>query len=234
MPEITFPTSPAVGGYLAAPDGAGPWPGVVVLPDIFGLADDTRRWADRLAEAGYLAVAPAIYSLRCVRQAFRDLHAGTGTTFKAIDYVRNWLGARDDCTGHVGVIGFCLGGGFALVSAPRGFAAASVNYGEVPQDARQVLAGACPVIARFGAHDPMLRVDPDGPERLDAALAALGVAHDVHTYPGPVGHGFLNQNIPAPLERLTKVAGFGHDAPAAADAWESIQAFFADHLREPA
>lgn len=234
MPEITFPTRTEVGGYLAVPAGDGPWPGVVVLPEAFGLNDDIRRWADRLAEAGYVAIAPAIYSLRCVRQAFRDLHARQGTTFKAIDYVRTWLADRDDCTGRVGVIGFCLGGGFALVSAPRGFAAASVNYGEVPQDAREVLAGACPVIARYGARDPMARRDPDAPQRLDDALTDLGIAHDVHTYPDPVGHSFLNHVGPAPLERLTKIAGFGHDDAAAADAWEAIRAFFADHLRAPA
>ena len=232
MPDITFPTRVEVGGYLAIPEGDGPWPGVVVLPEVFGLTDDTRANADHLARAGYLAIAPAIYSLRCVRQAIRDLHARSGTTFRAIDYVRTWLAGREDCTGRVGVIGFCLGGGFALLAAPRGFDAASVNYGEVPKEPAKVLAGACPVIASFGAKDPALRADPDAPQRLEEALAELGVAHDVTTYPPPVGHSFLNRDVPAPLERIAKIAGFGYDAPAAEDAWSRIQAFFADHLRE--
>jgi len=232
MPDITFPTRVEVGGYLAVPDGDGPWPGVVVLPEAFGLTDDTRANADHLARAGYLAIAAAIYSLRCIRQAFRDLHAGSGTTFRAIDYVRTWLAGRDDCTGRVGVIGFCLGGGFALVAAPRGFDAASVNYGEVPQEPEKVLAGACPIIASYGARDPMLRGDPGAPKRLDDALAELGVAHEVKTYPDPVGHSFLNHSLPAPLERITKIVGLGYDAPAAEDAWSRIQAFFADHLRD--
>lgn len=234
MPEITFPARVEVGGYLAVPEGAGPWPGVVVLPEFFGLNDDIRVQADRLAGAGYLAVAPAIYSLRCTRQAFRDLHARRGTTFKAIEYVRTWLAGRDDCTGRVGVIGFCLGGGFALVAAPHGFAVAAVNYGEVPRDAAEVLAGACPIVASYGARDPMSRADPDAPDRLAAALAEQNIPHDVHTYPDPVGHSFMNRAVPGPLGPVAKMAGFGYDAAAAEDAWERIRAFFADHLREPA
>ena len=232
MPDITFPTRVEVGGYLAVPDGDGPWPGVVVLPEAFGLTDDIRANADHLARAGYLAIAPAIYSLRCVRQAMRDLHARSGTTFAAIEYVRTWLAGREDCTGRVGVIGFCLGGGFALLAAPRGFDAASVNYGEVPKEPAKVLAGACPVIASFGARDPQLRADSRAPQRLEEALAELNVPHEVKTYPAPVGHSFLNHVVPAPLDRLAKIAGFGYEAPAADDAWERIRAFFADHLRD--
>lgn len=234
MPDITFPARVEVGGYLAVPEGEGPWPGVVVLPEAMGLTDDIRANADRLADAGYLAVAPALYSLRCVRQAFRDLHARSGTTFAAIDYVRNWLTARDDCTDRVAVIGFCLGGGFALLAAPRGFAAASVNYGEVPADPTDALAGACPIIASYGARDPMARADPDALRRLADALAELGVPHEVKTYPKPVGHSFMNHPVPRPLEPIVKVMGLGYDAAAAEDAWERILTFFSDHLREPA
>jgi carboxymethylenebutenolidase len=234
VPEITFPTRVEVGGYLAVPEGDGPWPGVVVLPEAFGLNDDIRAQADHLARAGYLAVAPAIYSMRCIRQAFRDLHAHSGTTFAAIDYVRTWLAARDDCTGRVGVIGFCLGGGFALLSAPRGFDAASVNYGEVPADPAKLLAGACPIVASYGARDPMARADPKAPERLAGALTDLGVANDVETYPAPAGHSFLNEAVPAPLGPIAKVLGFGFDPAAASDAWARILAFYADHLRAPA
>lgn len=230
MPDITFPTRVEVGGYLAVPDGGGPWPGVVVLPEAFGLNDDIRRQTDRLARAGYLAIAPAIYSLRCVRRAFRELHARHGTTFDAVEYVRSWLLGHEDCTGRVGVIGFCMGGGFALASAPRGFDAASVNYGEVPDDAAEALTGACPIVAAYGARDPMARSDPDAVPRLEHTLAAHGVPHDVLTYP-EAGHSFMNRALPEPLAALAKIMGVAPDPVAAEDAWERILLFFDAHLR---
>ncbi|HEY6295932.1 MAG TPA: dienelactone hydrolase family protein, partial [Streptosporangiaceae bacterium] len=158
MPEVTVgPTS----GYLAVPAASqGPWPGVVVIHEIFGLNRDIRAHADHLAALGYLALAPDLYAgkswVRCVRSAIQQLHAGTGPAFEALDGSRRWLAAREDCTGQTGVIGFCLGGGFALLCAPRGeYSAASVNYGEVPADAERVLAGSCPIVASYGARDPM-------------------------------------------------------------------------------
>src|SRR5262249_14671777 len=128
MPEHTFQAPGAVpggevSGYLAVPDGAGPWPGVVVIHEAFGLTGEMRATADELAAHGYLALAPDLFGgrswLRCVRGAFRQLQAGAGPAFAVLDAAREHLAGRDDCTGRTGVIGFCMGGGFALLCAPR-------------------------------------------------------------------------------------------------------------------
>jgi carboxymethylenebutenolidase len=230
VPEVTV--GPA-SGYLAVPAASqGPWPGVVVIHEIFGLNRDIRAHADHLATLGYLALAPDLYGgkswVRCVRSAIQQLHAGTGPAFEALDGSRRWLAAREDCTGTTGVIGFCMGGGFALLCAPRGeFSAASVNYGEVPAEAERVLAGSCPIVASYGARDPM---GAGPPQRLAEALTALGVAHDVEVYPG-AGHSFMSPK-PAALRPLVRLMRVDYQPAAAQDAWRRISAFFGEHLRD--
>ena len=245
MPDLTI-TAPHgmrdLPGYLAAPQaslwGPGPYPGVVVVHDAFGISDDMRQQADWLATAGYVAVIPDLFSrggvLRCVKSVISQLHARKGTAFVEIETARAWLAARPDCTGATGVIGYCMGGGFALLLAGRpGYAASSVNYGEVPDDVETVLAGACPVVGSFGGRDRGLKGAGD---RLEAALVAVDVAHDVKTYP-EAGHAFINQFAKSsPLSVLLKVGGFDYVHGAATDAKARILDFFEAHLRhaEPA
>src|SRR5579875_1818100 len=158
MPELTYPAaSGELTAYLAEPRGEGPWPGVVVIMDALGLSDDIRLATDRLAAEGYLAFAPNLYSGRglcCVVATIKASRSGEGEAYGDIEAARRWLADRPDCTGRIGIIGFCMGGGFALLCAPRyEFAVSSVNYGEVPEDAAQRLAGACPVVASYGRRD---------------------------------------------------------------------------------
>ncbi len=233
MPDVSVGPAPA---YLAVPydpaGSGGPWPGVVVIHEVFGLTADIRRHADRLAGLGYLALAPDLLAgkswLRCVRSMFRQLTAGSGPAFELLDACRGWLAARPDCTGKTGVIGFCMGGGFALMCAPReGYSAAAVNYGLVPADAGEALAGSCPVVGSYGGRDTM---GVSHPQRLEAALTGLGVPHDVKVYP-EAGHSFMSPK-PAALAPLTALARLKYDQAAAEDAWQRIFAFFGTYLKD--
>lgn len=233
MPDTSYVPVPGreLRGYLARPRGSGPFPGVVVIMDALGLSDDIRVQADRLAAAGYLAFAPDLYSgrgLKCVIATVRASRAGTGEAYTDIDAARRWLSDREDCTGKIGIIGFCMGGGFALLSAPQfDFQVASVNYGEVPEDPEQRLAGACPIVASYGKRDRMMQ---GRAQKLEHALQSLNVPHDVKEYP-EAGHSFMNRISTGPLGPVVRFIGMNYEHSAAEDAWARISDFFEEYLR---
>ena len=131
------------------------------------------------------------------------------------------LRADPDCTGKVGVIGFCMGGGFALLLSAEGYHAASVNYGMVPSDIDELAARAGPIVASYGGRDWTVKSVP----ALREALRTHDVPHDVEVYPA-AGHCFLNDKPNGPLlfRPVAKLAHAGPEPVSAADAWRRIEA----------
>jgi len=211
--------------------------GVIVIHDIFGLTADTRRITRRLAETGYHALAPDLYDglgwkLRCVARTMMDLRSGQGAAFDRLEAARAWLAERTEIdAARIGVIGFCMGGGFALLFAARKpLAAAAPFYGDVPDDA-QALQGICPVVGGYGGRDRSWA--PQG-RRLIEHLEELGVEHDIKVYPD-AGHSFMNDHRDFPNNLLMKISGFtpmhaGYNEAAAEDSWRRVFEFFSRTL----
>ena len=193
MPAPTDVSFPAANGRpmraaLALPSGNGPRPGVIVIHEIFGLNDDIRRIAGRVADLGYAALAPDLFdtgSARplCVLRTFLALQRREGPAFDDLEAARTWLEARPEVDGaRTGVVGFCLGGGFALLYAVRApVRAAGVFYGEVPKTA-DALRGVCPVLGGYGGRDRIFA--PQG-SRLEGLLGELACRTTSGSIPRP-------------------------------------------------
>lgn len=226
--ELATPDGP-IEALLDIPDGPGPWPGVVVIHDAIGYAADMEAISERIAGAGYLAVSPNLYSrggrARCITRVFRELLTQRGRALDDILAARDHLLGMPECSGKVGVAGFCMGGQFALILSPKGFGAAAPFYGTpLPRHLEETLEGACPIVASFGGRDPM---GIGAPNRLRRVAEHKHIPHDIKVYPG-AGHSFANK---LPGQPLIRIAGFGYNDAATADAWARVFAFFGEHLR---
>jgi carboxymethylenebutenolidase len=233
LSDISIPTSDgALVGVLGVPEGKGPWPAAVMVHEVFGIDENMRAQIARLTSAGYVVLMPDLFSRggmrKCLNATFRALTEGKGQAFDDVEAAKQYLIARPDCTGKVGVIGFCMGGGFALQLANHGYGASAVNYGMMPKDLDAVLSGACPIVGSFGGRDGQLK---GAAAKLEVSLATKGVAHDIKEYPDS-GHAFMNPHqAGGPVfGTLLRVSGAKPNPTDATDAWHRIEKFFGEHL----
>jgi carboxymethylenebutenolidase len=220
--RITFNTNGATTpGYLARP--ATPGPGIIVIQEWWGLVPQIEHVADRLADEGFVALAPDLYhgqhtkspdeagklmmSLR-IDDAARDLAT-------AIDYVSS----LPDTTGpKVGTIGFCMGGALSLFAASKNpeVGACVVFYGGHPNVKPDLPSLRAPVLGIFAGKDTF--VTPKVVADLDRQLTDLGKVHEFQTY-ASAAHAFFNEERPEV-----------YDPTAARDAWAKTLAFFRREL----
>lgn len=213
-------------GYLAMPrDAAEPLPGVIVIHEWWGLNDNIKAVARRLAGEGYVALAVDLYDGE-VAAAPAGAEALMARLAAAPDAVRrNLRQAYTYLETHafaprIGSIGWCLGGGWALETAlllPGELDAVVMLYGEVVNDRRRLAALDTPLLGIFAERDAVVPVADV--QRFDALLADLGKQADVRIYPG-VAHAFANPS------------GGNYDAQAAQSAWEAALAFLEANLQD--
>jgi carboxymethylenebutenolidase len=234
---VPLPNGSEMPAALAVPPAGRPRPAVLVLHEALGLNADIRRIAARFAANGYVALAPDFLAglgpqpLCLVRFARGLGRRGVGHPYRQLDAARAWLAARPEVDpARIGVAGFCIGGGFAMLWAAGAGPAVRVAapfYGPVPDEPERTLAGICPVVASYGGRDRVFR---SMAQRLEVGLTTLGVDHEVTVYPD-AGHSFMNE-VDGVADwigrRLPVHAGF-HE-PSAEAAWTRMLAFFERHL----
>jgi len=228
--RIPLPDGSTLGADVAVPTEPGEGrPGIVVITDVYGPSPEMNRVADRFAQRGWVAVVPDLFDhgvrVGCLARVMAEMVRGKpGRVTADVEAARTWLAARPDVDGdRLAVIGFCMGGGFALIYAatgPQGLRAASVNYGAVPKKA-DALREVCPVVAAYGARDVPFRKHA---ARLEDHLTELGIEHDVVVHDG-AGHSFMTDGHHPVIEKIAFPMHPGHAPVAAEAAWARTFAF---------
>jgi carboxymethylenebutenolidase len=223
--------------YVARPAGQGPFPGVVVGAEIYGITGHVRGVCERLADMGYLALAPDVHHRTAPWMELAEDEPGLARGFEllhqltredalrdvraAIDYLRI---TGSEC---IGMVGLSIGGHLAYLAACEfDLAAAVIVYGgwipttDIPLSRPEPTLARTPgitghLLVLVGEHDQV--ISPEQRRQIAEALEAANVRHQIVAYPG-VGHGFLNDRRDA------------FDAAASEDAWARIRALLADEL----
>jgi carboxymethylenebutenolidase len=205
-------------------------PGLVFIYEIFGATDEMRRVADDFADSGYAVAMPDLFSrggwFSCVRQFMNDIKTGEGRSVQDLLDARRWLSTREFANpDRIAVIGFCMGGGFALILAKSGlFRVAAPFYGKAPDR----LDGACPIVASYGARDKATAPEI---EKIKSEVERLHIPNNLKLYPN-AGHGFMNRAPNALLGFLSSISPIHgrYDPAVAGDAKDRVLAFLKAHI----
>jgi carboxymethylenebutenolidase len=210
--------------FLALPCGRGPYGGVIVLHEWWGLNDWMKMQASNLAANGYVVIAVDLYGGKTTdnsseaRKLKRAL--SQNRAIRDIKTAFNYLAARPDVDSeHIGSIGWSMGGGFAIqlaIHEPR-LAACVVNYGALPTDLVDIMNINAPVLGNFGARDRGIL--PSKVRAFEKLMKTAGQSADIKIYDG-AGHAFENSGNHG-----------GYRPEAAADAWCRTLAFFNEALK---
>jgi carboxymethylenebutenolidase len=215
-----------VTGWLSWPAGKSMtgMPALIVIHEWWGLNDNIRQTAERLAAEGYVTLAVDLYrgqtgenpkdAMRLMNQLNEQGDGGRDNLAAAYDYLVNLLQAD-----RVGVIGWCLGGRWSLEAAlrlPKQLAAVVIYYGGVTDDKEQLATLEMPILGLFAGDDPV--VPPASVKAFRAALIELEKDAEIHMYP-EAKHAFANPS------------GMAYDRVAAEDAWGRTTRFLATHLQ---
>src|SRR5271168_2024668 len=210
---VTFkrPDGQTIRGYLAEPEHAAGAAGVVVIQEWWGVNDQIRGVADRLASAGYIALVPDLYRGKSTVEAEEAHHLMTGLNFgdAASQDVRGAVQFLKARSSKVGVTGFCMGGALALLA-----------MGTAPEiDAAVIKA---PLLAHWAAQDeffPIATID-----KLEAKLSEAGVSYDFHRY--LAHHAFANETAVGPR----RIPQTQYDPVWSQQAWDRTFRFFGRQL----
>lgn len=229
--QITAHDGGTFDAYRALPDG-GRGPGVLLLQEIFGINDNMRGLAGKLADEGFAVLVPDMF-WRLERRFERKDESGIADAFAMVQRY-DWAHAAADiaaahahllameaCTGKVGAVGFCFGGGLAFVAATqsrvegRGPDAAVCYYGSpINGMLDQAENLECPTLFHYGSKDAFIST-----EQIDAVEAAVAGRPGVEVHRFDAGHAFSNWDAPSM-----------YDEAAATAAWERTIAFLHQHL----
>jgi len=220
---VDFPSAEdKVPGYLVQPDQGGPYPGLVLIQEWWGLVPHIKDVAERFAAQGFIALAPDLYHGRTAAEPDEarklamelDRQHAVLEIEAAIHYLQGLAQVQPK---RLGVVGWCMGGSLAIATAGYSVdVGATVAFYGMPRELNVIQGATAPLLGLYAEHDHGISLE--AVEALDRALDETGVVHEIHIYSG-ANHAFFNDTRPQI-----------YDPQAAADAWQRTLDWFRTHL----